>query len=189
VWPDNETDIDLLGFEYLVDQLEVLLTNERLQPLTVLVSGDWGSGKSSLMDFARTRLETGENKNRFICVRFTPWRFEDFNNGKVALMAAVVDAIAEYAADHKGVFVTATEKANKLRKTLNRWGIWKHAASIGAAAAGAGPAEIAAAGAAGDIIGGAGSDDDGEPRRTSLSALLDQLLAPTTNPCRRSGGC
>jgi hypothetical protein len=28
MWPDNETDIDLLGFEYLVDQLEVLLTNE-----------------------------------------------------------------------------------------------------------------------------------------------------------------
>ena len=135
MWPDNETDIDLLGFGYLVDQLEVLLTNERLLPLTVLVSGDWGSGKSSLMDFARSRLETGENKDRFICVGFTPWRFEDFTNGKVALMAAVVDAIADYADEHKGMFAMATEKANKLRKTLNRWGIWRHAASIGAAAA------------------------------------------------------
>ena len=58
MWPDNETDIDLLGFDYLVDQLEVLLTNERLLPLTVLVSGDWGSGKSSLMEVTRKRLET-----------------------------------------------------------------------------------------------------------------------------------
>jgi hypothetical protein len=165
VWPDNETDVDLLGFGYLVDQLEVLLTNERLLPLTVLVSGDWGSGKSSLMDLARSRLEIGENRDRFICVGFTPWRFEDFTNGKVALMAAVVDAIADYADEHKGMFTAATEKANKLRKTLNRWGIWKHAASIGAAAAGAGPSEIAAAGAVGDMIGGAGSDDS-EPQRT-----------------------
>lgn len=184
MWPDNETDIDLLGFGYLVDQLEILLTNERLLPLTVLVSGDWGSGKSSLMDFTRTRLETGENRDRFICVGFTPWRFEDFSNGKVALMAAVVDAIGGYAEEHKGVLATAAEKANKLRKTLNHWGIWRNAASIGTAAAGGGPAEIAAAAAAADILGGAGADDDSGPHRTfesvaqfhtEFEALIDSL--------------
>jgi hypothetical protein len=166
VWPDNETDIDLLGFDYLVDQLEVLLTNERLLPLTVLLSGDYGSGKSSLMEVARNRLLTDKaNRDRFICVTFTPWRFEDFHFGKVALMTAVVDAIADYADDHTGVFKDTARKANQLRRTLHRWGILKHAASFGAAAAGAGPEEIAAAAAGADIIGGAGTDDDG-PRRT-----------------------
>jgi len=166
MWPDNETDVDLLGFDYLVDQLEVMLTDKRLLPLTVLVSGDWGSGKSSLMEVARKRLETGESSERFICVQFTPWRFEDFHYGKVALMAAVVDAIADYADEHEGLFKTTAEKANKLRKTLQRWGVWKHAASVGVAALGGGREEIAAAAAAGDILGGAGPGDDGEPRRT-----------------------
>ena len=74
MWADNETDVDLLGFDYLVDELELLLRNERLLPLTVLVSGGWGSGKSSLMEVARKRLEAEQEK--FICVKFTPWRFE-----------------------------------------------------------------------------------------------------------------
>jgi hypothetical protein len=47
VWADNETDVDLLGFEFLVDGLVVALTQPRLLPLTVGVLGDWGSGKSA----------------------------------------------------------------------------------------------------------------------------------------------
>jgi len=60
VWADNDTAIDLLGFEYLVDELEILLTEERLLPLTVGVNGDWGSGKTSLMRMIATLLEPTE---------------------------------------------------------------------------------------------------------------------------------
>ena len=56
VWPDNETRIDLLGFDYLVDSLEVVLTEPRLLPVTVGVLGDWGSGKSSLLNMVADRL-------------------------------------------------------------------------------------------------------------------------------------
>lgn len=48
MWADNETDLDLLGFDVLVDELIVALTEPDLLPLTVGVLGDWGSGKSSL---------------------------------------------------------------------------------------------------------------------------------------------
>jgi predicted KAP-like P-loop ATPase len=163
MWPDNETNVDLLGFEYLVDQLEVLLTTERLLPLTVLVSGDWGSGKSSLMEVARGRLEAKEG---FICVKFTPWRFEDFHYGKVALMAAVVDAIADYVDERKGVLTVAIEKVDALRRTLQRWGMWKNAAMLGAAASGLGPEEAGLVGGAADVVGSLGGDEQKEPRRT-----------------------
>lgn len=165
MWPDNETTVDLLGFEFLVDELEVLLADKRLLPVTVGVYGDWGSGKSSLMEMARNRLETGANKDRFVCVSFSPWRFEDFGYGKVALMAAVIDAIAEYAAKAEGQLEQAVEMAKKLRKVLARWGVWKHATAIGAAAAGAGPEEAALAGALGDVLGSAEVDENGEPKR------------------------
>ena len=52
MWSDNETTTDLLGFDYLVDSLLVLLEEPKLLPLTVGVAGDWGSGKSSLMRMA-----------------------------------------------------------------------------------------------------------------------------------------
>ena len=42
MWADNETPIDLLGFEYLVDSLEILLTEPRLLPVTIGVDRGLG---------------------------------------------------------------------------------------------------------------------------------------------------
>ena len=56
MWADNETEFDLLGFDYLVDGLVVALTEPRLLPVTIGVLGDWGSGKSSLMLIAAAEL-------------------------------------------------------------------------------------------------------------------------------------
>ena len=165
MWPDNETDIDLLGFEFLVDELEVLLTDHRLLPVTVGVSGDWGSGKSSLMEMARGRLESDENKKHFICVSFSPWRFEDFGYGKAALMAAVIDAIAERGADIQGALEGVVDKANKLRERLSRFGIFRGGVTIGTTAIGAGPAEAALAGQAAEAIGGMGAGPKADPVR------------------------
>jgi hypothetical protein len=182
VWPDNETKIDLLGFEFLVDELEVLLTDERLLPVTIGVSGDWGSGKSSLMEMARARLEAGENEGRFICVSFSPWRFEDFDYGKVALMAAVIDAIAERAPRMKGALDDVVERANRLRGRLAQWGILKGAMAAGAMAAGVSPAEAALAGAAAEAIGAAGTGEPNEPKRVFESVAhfhieFEELIA------------
>jgi hypothetical protein len=52
MWADNETRIDLVGFDFLVDELLVILRDPRLLPVTVGVAGDWGSGKTSLIGMA-----------------------------------------------------------------------------------------------------------------------------------------
>ncbi len=97
MWPDNETDVDLLGFDILADGLVVALTEPRLLPLTVGVLGDWGSGKSSLMGLACAEL-TSEAGARYACVRFSPWQYEDYDDVKVALMAAVLTELGKQAA-------------------------------------------------------------------------------------------
>jgi MFS family permease len=56
LWADNETTVDLLGFDYLVDSLEVVLTEPRLLPVTVGVLGDSGSGKTSLLQMVAERV-------------------------------------------------------------------------------------------------------------------------------------
>jgi hypothetical protein len=91
VWADNETEIDLLGFDYLIDGLEVVLTNPRLLPVTVGVLGDWGSGKTSLLKMAGARLQ---ESNEYVVVPFSPWQYEGYDDVKAALMDQVLGAVA-----------------------------------------------------------------------------------------------
>jgi len=104
MWADNEADLDLLGFDFLVDALVVALTEPRLLPLTVGVLGDWGSGKSSLMQLAATELVAIERKpgstdgpdvppSPYLTIHFSPWQYEDHQDVKVALMTTVLDAL------------------------------------------------------------------------------------------------
>lgn len=86
MWADNETTIDLLGFDYLVDSLEVLLTEPRLLPVTIGVLGDWGSGKTSLLRMVGERLDGPD----YVVVEFSPWRYQAYEDVKAALMDAVL---------------------------------------------------------------------------------------------------
>jgi hypothetical protein len=171
MWSDNETAVDLLGFEYLVDELEILLTERRLLPVTVGVNGDWGSGKTSLMRIARERLESGENAGRFIPVAFSPWRFEDYHDAKAALMAAVVDAIAERVEQDEGLKQKAGTFLNRVRDRLHDWGVFRSAASVGTALAGGGPEEVAAAGTVTDAVTGIGPDPDAPKYQRSFETV------------------
>jgi len=81
VWHDNETGVDLLGFDQLVDTASFLVQSDELLPLTVGVFGDWGSGKSSLMRMVYDRLKEDD---RYVCVHFSPLQHEGYDDVKAA---------------------------------------------------------------------------------------------------------
>ena len=49
MWKDSETELDFLDYDYLIQTLQSIITDDSLLPASVGVYGDWGSGKSSLM--------------------------------------------------------------------------------------------------------------------------------------------
>lgn len=171
MWNDNESSVDLLGFEYLADCLEVLLTDPNLLPLTIGVTGDWGSGKSSLMRLAAQRLEaTPEDEPNYIVVEFNPWRYEDFAAVKVALMTAVLDAVQAYATDcidDPQTKQTVLARVRKLRPAVAKLAaLMKFGSTVGGPLVGLDPGTASALGDVADVAltaaaaGGTGVGED-----------------------------
>lgn len=90
MWSDNESDVDLLGFDYLTSAITSIVGNGSLLPATIGVYGDWGSGKSSLLK--RTQVELEKDKNVLV-LSFTGWLFEGYEDAKTALMGTILDEI------------------------------------------------------------------------------------------------
>src|SRR5438445_5488858 len=128
MWADNETRIDLLGFDFLVDELLVVLRDPRLLPVTVGVAGDWGSGKSSLLGMAEQALA---DDGKFLAVSFSPWRFEDYEDVKGALMAAVISALQERSRADENFHEKAKKRLGGLVRRVNLFGA---ATAVGRAA-------------------------------------------------------
>ena len=77
MWSDNESKEDLLGFQYLAQAVISIVKNEALLPATIGVFGDWGGGKSTLIDIVQAQLMTeAERKAGTVVLSFNGWLFE-----------------------------------------------------------------------------------------------------------------
>lgn len=93
MWKDSETTIDYLDYDYLVNSVERIITNDGLLPASIGIYGDWGSGKSSLMKMCQERL-VQKDKN-IKCIYFNGWLFESYEDAKTALLSSIIDEIRE----------------------------------------------------------------------------------------------
>jgi len=66
--------------------------DSKLTPSTIGVYGDWGSGKSSLMQMVEEKIKT-EHRDRTCCIRFNGWLFEGYEDAKTAFCGSILDAL------------------------------------------------------------------------------------------------
>lgn len=125
MWKDSETELDFLDFDYLIETVSNITKNDDLLPSTIGVYGDWGSGKSSLINMSIASLK-GDKKTE--CVYFNGWLFEDYEDAKIALIGNILDTIEKNR--------TLGEKAKKclagLYKSINKMKLVKKAIHYGA---------------------------------------------------------
>jgi predicted KAP-like P-loop ATPase len=127
VYSDNETSTDLLGFEDQVSDLCEIVLDPGLLPVTVGVLGDWGSGKSSLLWMVENELRDRDA----VVVYFSPWRVEDYDDAKSALLDTVVEEVSAYIPDDDEHAEVRESLRNKLRG-LRRRVRWLRAAGLAA---------------------------------------------------------
>lgn len=89
---DNETKVDLLNNEAIAATIIKVLRDKPDRPVTVGVHGDWGAGKSSVLEM----IEAGfEGDKGVLCLKFNGWRFQGFEDAKIALIEGIVTGLIE----------------------------------------------------------------------------------------------
>lgn len=89
---DNETKVDLLNNEAIATTITGLLKERPDHAITIGVHGDWGAGKSSILEMIKSGLADDED---VLCLKFNGWRFQGFEDAKIALIEGIVTGLIE----------------------------------------------------------------------------------------------
>ncbi|MGI6427063.1 MAG: KAP family P-loop NTPase fold protein [Natronincolaceae bacterium] len=127
MWRDSETELDYLDFDYLIETISDIIRNDDLLPSTIGVYGDWGSGKSSLINMSITSMKDDEN---IVSIYFNGWLFEDYEDAKTALLGSILDTIEE----KRTLDETARDCIKGLYKSIDKMKLVKNAIVLGVGA-------------------------------------------------------
>lgn len=126
---DNETKVDLLNNEAVALTVIELLRERPHQPITVGVHGDWGAGKSSILEMIESNLS---DQDDVLCIKFNGWRFQGFEDAKIALIEGVVSELI----DKRPGINKAADAAKDLFKRIKWLKVAKAGGSLALAAHG-----------------------------------------------------
>lgn len=87
---DQETAIDLLYSESIAKTLVKLVRSTPTVPITIGVHGDWGAGKSSILQMAKAGLA---KQDGVLTVWFNGWAFEGYEDSKAVLIESLLDEV------------------------------------------------------------------------------------------------
>lgn len=118
MWADNETSEDLLGFKVHADLLIKIIKDESVLPITVGIFGDWGSGKSSILQIVKEEFDKEDDKDS-LCIYFNGWSFEGYDDAKAALLNSILKELEENKKIPYELKNTVKEKSKKLWKSID----------------------------------------------------------------------
>ncbi|MBL7555490.1 MAG: hypothetical protein JNM24_06675 [Bdellovibrionaceae bacterium] len=116
MWSDNESNVDLLRFNYLSSSINKIIENEKLSPTTIGLFGDWGSGKSTLLQLSKLEAQKDSSK---LWIEFNGWLFEGYADARSALMGAILDQIKARIEADENPPQKAVKLISKLSKRIN----------------------------------------------------------------------
>jgi len=112
-----------LNNEAIAATIITLLEEARAQPVTIGVHGDWGAGKSSILEM----IEAGfANKESVLCLKFNGWRFQGFEDAKIALIEGIATGLLE----KRPALTKATAAVKDLFRRIDWPKVAKHAGGL-----------------------------------------------------------
>lgn len=127
---DNETKNDLLNNVAIAKTVVSIIKESESKPISIGIHGDWGAGKSSILEMINDIIDKEEKK--YCCIRFNGWKHQGFEDSKVALMSAIVSELVK----NQGLLDKCKGTIDKLWKNINWMSIAKSVGKTAFAIAG-----------------------------------------------------
>ncbi|MFN4329541.1 MAG: P-loop NTPase fold protein [Limnobacter sp.] len=97
MWRDVEAEVDLLNFSVVARAAADIIHQAGGSPLTVGVSGGWGTGKSTLVKLIKAELEQSDSwkdgRSPYVIMEFNAWLYQGYEDARQALLQAVSDLL------------------------------------------------------------------------------------------------
>lgn len=120
---DNETKVDLLNSEPIAKTVVKLLRERPEKPITIGIHGDWGAGKSSVLEMIEHILS---QEDKVLCIKFNGWRYQGFEDSKIALIESIVSELIE----KRSLMTKAKDEVIDVLKRINYLKLAKKAGGL-----------------------------------------------------------
>ena len=118
MWNDIETTTDYLHFSVVSKTVADLIIESGDSPISIGVSGSWGTGKSSMVKMIGRDLNDQSGDNKYIFLEFNAWLYQGYEDAKSALLQSVTMKLTEEI-KKQGIDET-DELGKKFKKFLKR---------------------------------------------------------------------
>ena len=111
MWSDTESKEDYLNFGEVSQIVTEILETEAMLPVSIGVFGNWGAGKSSLLNLIEQQIKS----NEWIVIKFDAWLYQGFDDARTALLETIANHLIQAAKDEE----TILKKSQNLLVRIN----------------------------------------------------------------------
>jgi len=124
MWNDVETTQDFLNFNIVATTVAELIAEAEGKPISIGVSGSWGSGKSSMVKMIGEALRLADNgkeerDKQYIFLEFNAWLYQGYDDARAALLQAVSNKLLVESKKRTNTSRDITQKVTSLIKRIN----------------------------------------------------------------------
>ena len=102
MWNDIETSSDYLHFSVISQAVADMIVESGNQPISIGVSGSWGSGKSSMVKMIGKELRNRDNEGKkYIFLEFNAWLYQGYEDARTSLLQSVSQVLSSEIAKQK----------------------------------------------------------------------------------------
>ena len=111
MWSDTESKEDYLNFGEVSQIVTEILETEAMLPVSIGIFGNWGAGKSSLLNLIEQQIKPDE----WIIIKFDAWLYQGFDDARAALLETIASHLIQAAKDKE----TILQKSKNLFARIN----------------------------------------------------------------------